>query len=151
MKVVVVSGGFDPIHSGHISYFQSAKALGDILVVGINSDAWLSRKKGKPFMSWLERRAIVESIKYVDYVLNFNDDDDSAKDLIHKVKSIWRWPENQIIVANGGDRNESNNNEAGIEGVTFLFGVGGSHKMNSSSEILRNWNESSSGNSNNWK
>ena len=56
MKVVVVTGGFDPIHSGHIEYFQAAKELGDFLMVGVNSDEWLTRKKGKPFMNHDERK-----------------------------------------------------------------------------------------------
>jgi len=137
MKIVICSGGFDPIHSGHIAYFRSAKRLGDTLVVGVNSDAWLTRKKGKPFMNFNERFEIVQSIKYVDYVMSFNDDDDSAILLIDNVKKAW--PQDEIIFANGGDRNTSNNREADIEGVTFVFGVGGSHKMNSSSEILKSW------------
>jgi D-beta-D-heptose 7-phosphate kinase/D-beta-D-heptose 1-phosphate adenosyltransferase len=138
MKIVICSGGFDPIHSGHIAYFRSAKRLGDTLVVGVNSDAWLTRKKGKPFMNFNERMEIVQSIKYVDYVMSFNDDDDSAILLIDNVKKTW--PQDEIIFANGGDRNTSNNREAEVKGVTFAFGVGGSHKMNSSSEILKLWN-----------
>ena len=138
MKIVICSGGFDPIHSGHIAYFRSAKRLGDTLVVGVNSDAWLTRKKGKPFMNFNERFEIVQSIKYVDYVMSFNDDDDSAILLIDNVKKAW--PQDEIIFANGGDRNPSNNREANVEGVTFVFGIGGSHKMNSSSEILKTWN-----------
>ena len=50
MKLVLVTGGFDPLHSGHIDYFREAKKLGDKLVVGVNSDDWLTRKKGRPFM-----------------------------------------------------------------------------------------------------
>jgi D-beta-D-heptose 7-phosphate kinase/D-beta-D-heptose 1-phosphate adenosyltransferase len=138
MKIVICSGGFDPIHSGHIAYFRSAKRLGDTLVVGVNSDAWLTRKKGKPFMNFNERFEIVQSIKYVDYVMSFNDDDDSAILLIDNVKKTW--PQDEIIFANGGDRNTSNNREAEVKDVTFVFGVGGSHKMNSSSEILKLWN-----------
>jgi len=138
MKIVICSGGFDPIHSGHIAYFRSAKRLGDTLVVGVNSDAWLTRKKGKPFMNFNERFEIVQSIKYVDYVMSFNDDDDSAILLIDSVKKTW--PQDEIIFANGGDRNTSNNREAEVKDVTFVFGVGGSHKMNSSSEILKLWN-----------
>ena len=138
MKIFICSGGFDPIHSGHIAYFRSAKRLGDTLVVGVNSDAWLTRKKGKPFMNFNERFEIVQSIKYVDYVMSFNDDDDSAILLIDNVKKAW--PQDEIIFANGGDRNTSNNREAEVKGVTFAFGVGGSHKMNSSSEILKSWN-----------
>ena len=139
MKIVVVSGGFDPLHSGHIAYFRSAKALGDKLVVGINSDSWLTRKKGKPFMPWFERSQIIQAIKYVDYVMEFNDDDDSAKLLLKLVKQTFWEPDNEIICANGGDRVESNNNELGVDGVTFVYGVGGSHKINSSSEILKSW------------
>ena len=138
MKIVICSGGFDPIHSGHIAYFRAAKRLGDTLVVGVNSDEWLTRKKGKPFMPFHERLEIVQSIKYVDYVMSFNDDDDSAILLIDNVKKAW--PKDEIIFANGGDRNPSNNREANVEGVTFVFGIGGSHKMNSSSEILKTWN-----------
>ena len=55
MKVVLVTGGFDPLHSGHIEYFREAKALGDMLIVGLNNDAWLQRKKGRPFMPVWER------------------------------------------------------------------------------------------------
>ena len=137
MKIVVVSGGFDPLHSGHIAYFRSAKELGDKLVVGINSDSWLTRKKGKPFMPWFERSQIIQAIKYVDYIMEFNDDDDSAKLLLKLVKQTF--PNDEIICANGGDRVENNNNELGVDGVTFVYGVGGSHKINSSSEILKSW------------
>ncbi len=54
-KIVLVTGGFDPLHSGHIAYFESAKKLGDILIIGLNSDEWLTRKKGRPFMRWEDR------------------------------------------------------------------------------------------------
>lgn len=137
MKVVVCSGGFDPIHSGHIAYFRAAKAIGDILVVGVNSDDWLIRKKGKAFLPLSERLQIVQAIKYVDFTMKFLDDDDTAKHLLKNVKLMW--PGDEIIVANGGDRNESNNRESDVEGVHFVFGVGGSFKMNSSSDILKAW------------
>ena len=74
-KIVLVTGGFDPLHSGHIEYFKEAKKLGDILVVGVNSDAWLTRKKGAPFMPLLERTNIVRNFKMVDFVIDFDDDD----------------------------------------------------------------------------
>jgi len=137
MKIVVCSGGFDPIHSGHIAYFRAAKRMGDKLVVGVNSDEWLTRKKGKPFMPLQERLEIIQSIKYVDYTMKFIDDDDSARHLIKNVKLMW--PNDEIIFANGGDRNETNNREANVTGISFAYGVGGSHKMNSSSEILKSW------------
>jgi len=137
MRIVVVSGGFDPIHSGHLALLREASGMGDKLIVGLNSDAWLTRKKGKPFMPLDERLQIIQSIKYVDYTMKFLDDDDSARHLIHNVKLMW--PSAEIIFANGGDRNETNNREADVEGVTFVFGVGGSNKMNSSSDILKAW------------
>ena len=140
-RVVIVTGGFDPIHSGHIAYFEKAKELGDILVVGVNSDAWLTRKKGKPFMPWDERSKIVKALKPVGCVLHFNDDDGSAKDAIIQVRKMW--PKATIIFANGGDRTQENIPEMDVEdsNVQFVFGVGGENKMNSSSWILQDWKE----------
>ena len=60
MKLSVVSGGFDPIHSGHILYFEAASKLGDKLIVALNSDKWLVNKKGKFFMPFEERKKIIE-------------------------------------------------------------------------------------------
>ena len=138
MRVVVISGGFDPLHSGHIAYFKAAKELGDILCVGLNSDAWLSRKKGKPFMSFEERKTIVENIKCVGHAFGFNDDDGSAIDAIRYVKDMF--PNNsEIVFANGGDRTKDNIPEMVFEDVEFVFGVGGEDKKNSSSWILSEW------------
>ena len=133
MKIVVASGGFDPLHSGHLAYFRAAK-WGTVIVV-INSDEWLMRKKGYVFMPIEEREEIIKSIKYVNGVNRFNDDDDSSIDLLNKVK-YW-YPSDEIIFANGGDRNESNCRELSVEGVEFVYGVGGTDKKNSSSEIVR--------------
>ena len=71
-KVVLVTGGFDPIHSGHIAYFESARELGDCLVVGLNSDDWLTRKKGRYFMPATERSEIIQALKPVDHVILFD-------------------------------------------------------------------------------
>ena len=138
-KIVLVTGGFDPLHSGHIAYFNEAKKLGDILVVGVNSDAWLTRKKGAPFMPLLERTNIVRNLKMVDYVIDFPDDDGSAKDAIRMVRQSY--PQDQIIFANGGDRNNDNIPEMDVADVNtaFVFGVGGFNKANSSSWILQEW------------
>ena len=75
MKIAVVSGGFDPIHSGHIAYLNAAKNEGDILIVALNSDAWLANKKGQPFMSFEERKTILENLSCVDKVIDFVDDE----------------------------------------------------------------------------
>ena len=68
MKVIVVSGGFDPLHSGHISYFEDAKSYGDKLIVALNSDKWLEKKKGKSFMPFSERKSIIENLKSLLHV-----------------------------------------------------------------------------------
>jgi D-beta-D-heptose 7-phosphate kinase/D-beta-D-heptose 1-phosphate adenosyltransferase len=137
--IVLVTGGFDPLHSGHIAYFKAAKALGDTLVVGVNSDAWLTRKKGAPFMPFQERLNIVKNIVGVDYVIEFNDDDNSAKLAIKLVKQTF--PNDKIVFANGGDRTNENIPEMEIQhdNLTFAFGVGGFNKANSSSWILQEW------------
>jgi len=136
-KVVVVSGGFDPLHSGHISYLNQAKSLGDILVVGINSDEWLIRKKGRAFMNWHDRSRIIKELKAVDYVVSFDDSDNSAIKLIDTVKKTW--PSSTIVFANGGDRTVENIPEMSVEGIEFVFGVGGETKLNSSSSLLEEW------------
>jgi len=138
-KVVLVTGGFDPVHSGHISYFKAAKALGDILVVGINSDAWLERKKGRAFMSWIERQGIIKELNMVDYTIEFNDDDNSSRLAIKLVRQTW--PDSQIIFANGGDQTAITIPESDIkdDNLIFKFGVGGDNKANSSSWILEEW------------
>jgi cytidyltransferase-like protein len=139
MKIVLITGGFDPLHSGHIAYFKAAKELGDILVVGVNSDAWLTRKKGSPFMPYKERAEIVRNIIGVDFVIDFNDTDGSAKHALWMVRQSY--PHDVIVFANGGDRTQTNIPEmdSGIDNVEFVFGVGGENKMNSSSWILQEW------------
>ena len=138
-KIVLVSGGFDPLHSGHIQYFKSARELGDELYVAINSDKWLTRKKGQAFMSFAERKSIIENLEMVNEVISFNDEDDTATTAIKQVKE--RNPKARIIFANGGDRKKENVPELNAEGVEFVFGVGGEHKINSSSTILENWKQ----------
>ena len=143
-KVVLVTGGFDPVHSGHIALFKAARELGDHLVVGLNSDDWLTRKKGRPFMPIQERAAIIKELECVDEVITFNDDDNTsclAIGYVLQTKST-NW---KVIFANGGDRTDTTTPEYEIWGghpdVEFAFGVGGEDKKNSSSWILKEWSQ----------
>ena len=138
MNIIIVSGGFDPIHSGHIEYFKAAKKHGDKLVVALNSDKWLENKKGKFFMPFNERKAIIESIGCIDEVIDFEDDEiGSCIHALEKAKNLY--PTDQLFFANGGDRNDGNIPEMSVDGIEFLFSVGGDDKKNSSSWILKNW------------
>ena len=138
-KVSLVTGGFDPIHSGHISYFKRAKDLSNYLVVGLNGDPWLKRKKGQYFQCFTERADIVRHLSMVDAVISWDDSDDSAKGAIAKCLEISE----KVIFCNGGDRIKSNIPEIMGYGddprVHFKYGVGGEDKENSSSWILRGY------------
>tara|TARA_B100001057_G_scaffold124550_1_gene123262 strand:+ start:11119 stop:11898 length:780 start_codon:yes stop_codon:yes gene_type:complete len=139
MKIVLISGGFDPIHSGHLKYIEEAKKLGDKLVVALNSDEWLINKKGKFFLPFSERKNILTSMENVDEVIDFLDDEvGSVINALNDLKE--KYPKDNIIFANGGDRNNTNIPEMKVQGINFQFGVGGSSKINSSSWILENWN-----------
>jgi cytidyltransferase-like protein len=139
--VVLVTGGFDPLHSGHIAYFEAAKQLGDELWVGLNSDDWLARKKGRHFMPLTERTSIVKNLRMVDRVItNFDDSDGSASGAIHKAFNLGA---EHIVFANGGDRGTDNTPEQTAykytPNIEFVFGIGGEDKKNSSSWILKDW------------
>ena len=138
-KIVLVTGGFDPLHSGHIAYFNAASLLGNKLVVGVNSDQWLTRKKGRPFMPIDERVSVVENLCMVDLCLLYNDDDNSSIEAIKNVRQLY--PDAHIIFANGGDRTKENIPEMSYKDdkLSFVFGVGGFNKANSSSWILQEW------------
>jgi cytidyltransferase-like protein len=135
--IVVTSGGFDPIHSGHIQLLKAARLLGDQLIVGINSDEWLARKKGRAFMPWQERLCVLNNLSCVDEVYTFDDKDGTACHLMHQVRA--HYPNARIIFANGGDRTAANIPEMTVDAVEFVFGIGGSDKANSSSWILDQW------------
>ena len=143
-RVVLVTGGFDPLHSGHLAYFKAAKSLGDTLVVGINSDSWLKRKKGRSFYTWDERFQLIKNLEMVDYVIEFNDDENNSINAIKQATQTF--PGAKIIFANGGDRTAENIPEMGLlddirykDNLEFVFSVGGDNKMNSSSWILEEW------------
>jgi cytidyltransferase-like protein len=139
MKIVLCTGGYDPIHSGHISYFKAARTLGARLIVGLNSDEWLERKKGRAFMPWNERLCVVNNLSMVDEVYTFDDADGSARHFIQQVRA--HYTEAELIFANGGDRTANNIPEMDVidPRLTFAFGVGGKDKKNSSSWILQEW------------
>ena len=138
-KVSLVTGGFDPIHSGHLRFFDSAKDFSDYLVVGLNGDPWLKRKKGQYFQCWTERADIIRHLDMVDAVISWDDADDSALGAIAKCLEISE----KVIFCNGGDRNKTNIPEAMGYGddprVEFRYGIGGEDKLNSSSWILHNY------------
>ena len=138
-KIVLITGGFDPLHSGHIAYFKAAKTLGETLIVGLNSDEWLVRKKGRAFMPWNERLCIINNLSMVDEVYTFDDEDGSAKSFIKQVRA--HYPDAELIFANGGDRTAKNIPEMDVSdhNLKFEFGVGGNDKKNSSSWILQDW------------
>ena len=141
---VLVTGGFDPLHSGHIAYFKAAKQLakyGGKLWVGVNSDQWLQRKKGKPFMPFRERSQIVQELSCVDRTISFDDSDNTANGAILKMVTSYNF--SKLIFANGGDRVAGNcpehNNWKHDKRIEFAYGVGGENKANSSSWILKDW------------
>jgi len=139
--IVILSGGFDPIHIGHARMIIAASRLGSEVIVGVNSDEWLKRKKGYAFMPWEERAEMAESIKGVSKVIAFDDSDNSACDLLRKVRK-----ENlnaSIAFANGGDRDSTNIPEGPTAtelGIALVWGIGGG-KIQSSSELVQKLKE----------
>ena len=135
-KVVAVSGGFDPIHIGHVRMFKEAKKLGDELVVILNNDNWLTNKKGFTFMKESERAEIIEAIRFVDrVVLTKHTLGDADKSVCNSLKEI-----HPDIFANGGDRTAGNIPEYKLcedLSIEMAFNVGEGGKVRSSSELVK--------------
>lgn len=138
IKVVAVSGGFDPVHVGHVRMFEEAKKLGDKLVVILNNDNWLVKKKGKAFMNQEERKELLEALRVVDEVVitehGENPEDMSVCNELRKIK-----PD---VFANGGDRVHDNVPEVGVckeIGCEMVFNVGQGGKVQSSSWLLKKY------------
>ena len=148
-NIIILSGGFDPVHIGHVRMFKASQELDpettNTVVVGLNSDEWLTRKKGKPFMPFVERKEILQALTYVDWVYAFNDDDDTACDLIRKVTQLYaQFDETSpnIYFGNGGDRTTDTTPEIKYceeRGVEMLWGLGGG-KIQSSSDLIKGSN-----------
>jgi len=140
-KIILISGGFDPIHSGHIKLINEANKYGDVVVL-LNSDEWLRNKKGKEFLPFNERKIIMQNIKGVIDVIEFDDRDKSCIDGLKKAKE--KYHSSNLQFANGGDRNDKTTPETSYcdqNKITTLWGIGGNDKSNSSSWILKKWNE----------
>ena len=136
--VVAVSGGFDPLHPGHVRMMKEAKKLGHKLVVILNNDNWLKKKKGYAFMSQEERKEIIESLGCVDEVVltshKKGTEDMSVCDTLKKVRPH--------IFANGGDRKLGNIPEVPVckkIGCKMVFNVGKGGKIQSSSRLLEKY------------
>ena len=127
---IMVSGGFDPVHVGHIRLILDASKFGDVIVVA-NSDQWLYRKKGFVFMTFDQRKEILDSIKGVVLVDSVNDTDGTVCEAIRRIKPDF--------FANGGDRKKTNTPEVDVcnqLGIELLWGVGGTSKTVSSSDLV---------------
>ena len=128
---VMVSGGFDPVHVGHIRMIREASEHGDVIVIA-NSDNWLYKKKGFHFMDFQARYEILDAIKGVILVDSVNDDDGTVCEAIRRLKPTY--------FANGGDRGKSNTPEQDVceeLGIKLLWGIGGNEKMASSSDLVK--------------
>ena len=137
--IVLVSGGFDPLHSGHVKLIEHASKYGGVVVL-LNSDEWLKKKKGSEFLNYKERKIIMLALKNVIDVLDFDDSDTTSIQGIKK--AIEKYPHHNLKFANGGDRNNKSTPEISFcknNRVETLWGVGGDIKKNSSSWILDRW------------
>ena len=142
--ISIVSGGFDPIHPGHIMMMKDCLKFSNYLIVGVNSNKWLINKKGNYFMYIQHRLYVVSSLNVVNETMEFEDDDKgSANNLLIKIRN--KYSNDKIIFANGGDRSDSSKilefETAKQYNIDLKFGIGGSHKESSSSDLLKRWSE----------
>ena len=142
--ISIVSGGFDPIHPGHIMMMKDCLKFSNYLIVGVNSNKWLINKKGNYFMDIQHRLYVVSSLNVVNETMEFEDDKEgSANNLLIKIRN--KYSNDKIIFANGGDRSDSSKilefETAKQYNIDLKFGIGGSHKESSSSDLLKRWSE----------
>ena len=140
MRVVVISGYFNPIHSGHIEYIKAASRLGDKLVVIVNSDEQVKIKGSEPFMDEVERMKVAGAFKGVDRVILSVDEDESVVETIKLLHNEYELDYffDKMCFCNGGDRTKGNSPEEQYcekKGIHTVYNVGGG-KTQSSSSIL---------------
>ena len=138
MKLAIVSGGFDPVHVGHIELFEKAKSLADDLIVIVNTDEFLTNKKGEPFMPLKERMTIIQALKPVKLTIKSIDKDQTVCDSVKFVNEMYKKKYDEIMFCNGGDRTSGENTpehkiceEIGVKPV---YGLG--DKIQSSSWLF---------------
>jgi len=140
MKIIITSGYFNPIHSGHINLIREAKKLGDFLIVLVNNDKQVKIKGSIPFMEEQERMEIIKALRYADEVILSIDEDGSQ---VESLQMVARKYHGDLFFAKGGDRNVDNIPEKDIcdkLGIKIISGVGGD-KIQSSSQLLKNINK----------
>ncbi len=139
MKLAIVSGGFDPVHIGHIELFEKAKDMADDLLVIVNDDAFLERKKGKLFMPLTERLKVVESLKPVTMVVESSDEDDTVCNTLQWIRALYKSKYKHMMFCNGGDRTGKGETPEHITceqiGIKPVYGLG--KKIQSSSWLLK--------------
>jgi D-beta-D-heptose 7-phosphate kinase/D-beta-D-heptose 1-phosphate adenosyltransferase len=135
-RIVAVSGGFDPIHIGHLRMFKEARDLGDHLIVLLNNDHWLRTKKGYVFMPQEERAEIIAAFPFVDeVVITCHSEDDPDRSVVRDLEAL-----KPHVFANGGDRkNTADIPEAAVcekHNIEMVFNVGFGGKVQSSSWLV---------------
>lgn len=128
----MVSGGFDPLHIGHLSLFKDIIKFGNIIVVALNSDEWLIKKKGYVFMSWKERKGILEALEMISWVISVDDEDGTVCKALESLKPEY--------FCNGGDRINGQPMESSVcqkLRIREVFGVGGTSKIQSSTALVK--------------
>lgn len=138
MNIVVTSGGFDPIHPGHILYLQNAASHGDKHICIVNSDKFLDAKKGYHVQDWVSRMTILLNIKGVDYVIPAIDEDGTVRQTLRWIRA--EYPLDTIFFCKGGDRKKDEIPEKDVcdeLGIIIWDGIGGYNKADSSQDIIR--------------
>ena len=148
-KLAIVSGGFDPLHSGHVEMINRASLIvgnGGGVIVILNKDDYLTKKKGKPFMQFFERKIILENLKNVDLVIKPTDKDDTVRETLKSLAEL-AGNEYKLFFCQGGDRNHDESNPANTPehdvckevGIETVYGLG--DKVQSSSWLIKNCRE----------